>query len=94
MNKTTTSRHKRWTNANGNIFPKDKYSFSTYLTDVGDFVRTFPLSYKDMKRIRDAAHFWAWQRGWKVTCPSFQKSDTTWEVEITLISKVYSRDFG
>ena len=90
--------HKRWTQgavpgAPGQ-FPKNKYSFTENLQRVGDFVRTHPLDAKDVKRFRDAAYFWAWNKGYKVHVRFIRKSLTTWEMEATLTSKVGGRDFG
>lgn len=89
-------KQKRWSEGDENspgFFPKDKYGFSTYLTDVGDFVRTYPLSKDDRFRFKRAAYDWAWHHKCRVEIRYFQKSEDTWEVECTLVAKIYIRDF-
>lgn len=87
---------KRWNSATETspaFFPKPKYGFTKHLTNVGDFIRTHPLSYTDRWRFKRAAYDWAWHKRWKVSVKAYRKSRDTWEMECTLISKVFGRDF-
>jgi hypothetical protein len=84
-------KHRRW--VEDGFFPSNKYAFSAHLQRVGDWVTTSPLSKKDTKRFRDAAHSWAWHKGWKVSCRSLQVAEDKWETTCKLISKVQGRDF-
>jgi hypothetical protein len=87
---------KRWNSATETspaFFPKNKYNFNTYLVNVGDFVRTHPMSYEDRFRFKRAAYDWAWHKRYKVRVNAFRKSKDTWEMQCTLTSKVFGRDF-
>ncbi len=84
------NRWKRWSTT---FFPSNKYSFSEHLQQVGDWVRTGPLSAKDLKRFRDAAYDWAWQRKWRVTCKSIRVADDKWECICALKAKVLIREY-
>ena len=87
---TFPTKHLRWTEKIKE-FPKDKYRFGELLTRIGDFVVTCPLSAKDVKRFRDAAHSWAWNKGWRVAVRATLVSHQMWEVECTLIKKKFER---
>lgn len=82
-------REKNWTD----VFPSNKYFFSKHLVYIGDWVRTYPLSKQDRKKFSDAAHDWAWNKGWRVDCTSYKVSPDTWEVECELTHKKRVRDF-
>lgn len=89
-------KQKRWNSGDENsppFFPKNKYQFSTHLTRVGDFIRTHPLSYTDRWRFKRAAYDWAWHKRFKVRVNAFRTSKDTWEMQCTLTSKVFGRDF-
>jgi hypothetical protein len=93
---TSEKRHRRWSEATETspaFFPKDKYGFTEYLTRVGDFVRTHPMSYEDRIKFKKAAHDWAWHKRYKVRVNAYRKGDDVWEMECTLTSKVFGRDF-
>jgi hypothetical protein len=52
--------------------PIKVYEFSTHLKKVGDFVETYPNTLQDRRRIKKAAHFWAYTHN-KVV-----KTETLW----------------
>lgn len=85
-------KHRRWMQDVGK--PENKYSFSKYLVNKGDWIRTNPLCKRDIKKINDAAYQWAWYKGYAVKCVVFRVDYDMYEVEITLVSKVKRRDFG
>lgn len=82
-----TSQHKRWTEITGK-FPEPKYYFSTLLTNPGDFIRTYAMPMPELLKVKKAAEFWAWYKKYTIKTQRFRKSEDTWELEITLISKV------
>jgi len=57
-------------------------------------VRTHPLHIKDVKKFVDAAHDWAWNKGWSVETTQYMVADDMWEVELELTSKFRDRDFA
>lgn len=75
-------------------FPKNKYHFSKYLVDVGDYLVTEPITpRKKAKLFAQAAYFWAWNHR-KVIKTNIQPNvDNTWTVTVTLVSKHRKRDY-
>jgi hypothetical protein len=70
----------------------NKYGFSEYLTRVGDFVQTEPLSKREAYNIYIASHMWAWEHMCRVSVRSYPSGDNR-IVRITLISKDRERFF-
>ena len=75
-------------------FPPNKYGFTHHLRQIGDWVETQPLDDKGYNNINDAAHFWAWRRGWRVTVLTQPDGEGKKIVRITLIAKHRERDYG
>lgn len=83
-------RKHNWTTT----FPTDKYGFSTNLKYIGDWVRTHPLSAKEVKKFVDAAHDWAFHKRWRVETTRYIMGHGLWEVECELVAKQPIRDYG
>lgn len=83
--------HIRWAATLGGKFPEDKYGFSKYLTRLGDYVTTPPLSFHEYDKIKKAAYAWAWRKKWRVSVKRFKVSHTTYEVTIKLVAKKHIR---
>jgi hypothetical protein len=71
---------------------RNKYSFSEYLVNVGDFVQTEPLPKREAYNIYIAAHMWAWDRSCRVAVESYPVDDNR-VVRIKLISNHRERDY-
>lgn len=91
-----TTQKKPWLRATqkSKTFPTNKYSFSTHLTQIGDWVETDSLHGKEVKNIIDAAHAWAWFHGITIRCKSTLASDGGKHVRITLTKKHRYRDYA
>ena len=75
-------------------FPQNKYNFKEVLKEVGDYVETHPMSLEDLQRFTKAAHFWAWQKRYRVSIESIKQWETgLYMVRCTLTSKVRIRDY-
>lgn len=79
-------------------FPKNKYHFSSHLTNIGDWIETDPMSKEDRERIKKAVNFWAWHHNVRISFRSWPTSPTTWAVRITLVGKgrirLYDKGFS
>ena len=74
-------------------FPANKYKFSEYLVNVGDFIETNPVTRADVKKLNKAAHFWAYQHKCRVSVIYYPLPDDMCTVVITLVSKHRYRDY-
>ena len=74
-------------------FPSDKYAFSIHLLRPGDWVETNPLTQKEYYNIQDAAHFWAWKKGYSVKTESWPDGTGLKIVRITLTKLHRERDY-
>lgn len=77
---------KRWTQTSKQ-FPGAKYGFSKLLKHKGDYLVTFPLSYDDAIRFKDAAKFWARYHDCRVTINRMRNGDGTFTVKVMLVEK-------
>jgi hypothetical protein len=94
MSHSDPDKYKRWKRP-GEItktFQEDKYQFSKYLTDVGDYVETFPMPVEDQVRMRYAAHRWAYDRKWTISFRRYWRPDGR-VCRVTLVKKHRIRDF-
>lgn len=74
-------------------FPSNKYGFSENLKEVGDFVETFPMTFKECYTLQKAAHNWAWYKGCVARTKILRAEDGLYVIRVTLDAKVRSREF-
>ena len=74
-------------------FAENKYNFTEHLQNPGDYVETYPLEWKDQKRIIDAASAWSWEHQYTVKCQRVKRPDGTC-VRVMLINKHKVRDYS
>lgn len=81
----------RWTQKTKE-FPKPKYNFTSILTHVGDSIETYPMSYEDYIRFKDAAKFWAWHHGKRIKIKSIRQPNRMRVAIVMLISHSRTRN--
>lgn len=74
-------------------FPSNKYGFSQNLKEIGDFVETFPMTFKECCTLQKAAHNWAWFHGVVATTRILRAGNGLYTIRVTLTAKVRVRDF-
>ncbi len=89
-------RYKGWKRVSeiGRYWPKNKYSFAKYLTKVGDWIETFPMSAEDMRKMELAAHAWAVSQKKRVTTARQRCAEGKYCLRVILVDQRRIRDYG
>lgn len=84
-----------WTRAaaKAKAFPENKYNFSRYLTEIGDWVETHPIPLDQVLKLKYAIYAWAWYHKLKVKTKRIPAGDGKYRYRMTLVKKVRFRDY-
>lgn len=88
-------RYKGWKRVSevGRYWPENKYSFAKYLTKVGDWIESFPMSHDDMRKMELAAHAWAASQRKRITTARQRQPEGKYCLRVILISQHRKREY-